>query len=85
MAKISLEQLTAQLFEFLAKELLTGSTDDFTPQKNLVTAGLDSLALTQLLLHIEETTGVWIDESALTPENLASTEALARCVHAELE
>lgn len=84
MAKISLEQLTAQLFDFLSKELLAGSTD-FTPQKNLVAAGLDSLALTQLLLHIEETTGVWIDESALTPENLASTEALARCVHAELE
>ncbi len=84
MAKISLEQLTAQLFDFLSKDLLAGSTD-FTPQKNLVAAGLDSLALTQLLLHIEETTGVWIDESALTPENLASTEALARCVHAELE
>lgn len=84
MAKPTLEQLTAQLFEFLAKELLTGSAD-FTPQKNLVAAGLDSLALTQLLLHIEETTGVWIDESALTPENLASTEVLAQCVHDQLE
>ena len=43
--------------------------------------GLDSLAVTQLMLSIEETTGVWVDESLLTPENLQSSETLAACVH----
>ena len=38
----------------------------FTPQSNLVDAGLDSLAVTQLLLSIEESTGVWVAESLLT-------------------
>ncbi len=30
-------------------------------------------------------TGVWVDESLLTPENLASARTLAACVHALLE
>ena len=33
------------------------------------------------MLSIEESTGVWVDESLLTPENLASSETLAACVH----
>ena len=49
---------------------------------DLVDAGLDSLAVTQLLLAIEESTGVWVDESLLTEETLASAESLAACVHA---
>ena len=43
--------------------------DEFTPDTNLVDAGLDSLAITQLLLSVEERTGVWVDEGSLTPEN----------------
>ena len=30
------------------------------------------------MLSIEESTGVWVDESLLTPENLESAESLAR-------
>jgi acyl carrier protein len=55
--------------------------DDFTPRSNLVESGLDSLAVTQLLLAIEESTGIWVDESLLTPENLESAESLGECVH----
>ena len=55
--------------------------DDFDAKSDLVAAGLSSLAAVQLLLAIEESTGVWVDESELTPENLQSVEALARCVH----
>ena len=42
--------------------------------------GLDSLAVTQLMLSIQESTGVWVDEGLLTPENLESCESLATCV-----
>lgn len=77
------EGLTAFIFETLRDDLLS-SDDAFTPETDLIDAGLDSLAATQLLLALEEHTGVWVDESVLTPENLASSAALARCVHDHL-
>ena len=36
------------------------------------------------MLAIEESTGVWVDESLLTEETLASAESLAACVHGQL-
>ena len=71
------------IFQLLREELLEVD-DSFTPQSDLVEAGLDSLGITQLLLTIEEQTGIWVDESELTPENLGSTQALAQCVLAAL-
>ena len=81
MAEWSRERLTERIFEILRDEILEVDAS-FTPRSSLVEAGLDSLAVTQLLLALEESTGVWVDESLLTPENLASTEALAACVAA---
>ena len=72
------EALTARIHEILRNELLSVG-DEFTPQSDLVSAGLDSLAVTQLLLAIEESTGVWVDESLLTETTLASAETLAAC------
>jgi acyl carrier protein len=54
---------------------------EFTAQSDLIAAGLDSLAVTQLLLAIEDRTGVWLDEGYLTPSNLANAEALAIVIH----
>ena len=34
--------------------------------------------------NLEETTGVWVDESLLTPENLESAESLATLVFEQL-
>jgi len=75
--------LTQRIYEILKGELLSVG-DDFTAQSDLVDAGLDSLAVTQLMLAIEESTGVWIDEGLLTEETLASAESLAACVHGQL-
>jgi acyl carrier protein len=77
------EALTERVYRILRDDLLSVG-DDFTPASNLIDAGLDSLAVTQLLLAIEESTGVWIDESLLTEETLASAESLAACVHAQI-
>ena len=77
------EALVARVYEILRGDLLAVG-DEFTPQSNLVEAGLDSLAVTQLMLAIEESTGVFLDESLLTEETLASAESLAACVHAQL-
>jgi acyl carrier protein len=73
------ESLTRRIFEILRDEILEVDAS-FTPRSDLVESGLDSLAVTQLLLALEESTGIWVDESLLTPENLASAEALAACV-----
>ena len=72
------------VFELLRDEILSAG-DGFTPQSNLVDSGLDSLAVTQLLLCVEERTGIWVDDSLLTPENLESAETLAALVCAQLE
>jgi len=80
----SREALTIRIYEILRGELLSVG-DDFTPQSDLVGAGLDSLAVTQLMLAIEESTGVWVDESLLTEETLASAESLAACVHGQID
>jgi acyl carrier protein len=80
MAAASLEELTGLVFGILRDEILTAG-NDFSARSNLVEVGLDSLAVTQLLLSIEESTGIWLDESLLTPENLESAETLAALVH----
>lgn len=74
------ERLTALIHRTLRDELLAVD-GAFTPSSSLKEAGLDSLAITQLMLAIEEATGVWVDESLLTPENLETAESLAACVH----
>ena len=84
MAEWTRERL-AELIHRILREDLLEVADDFTPRSNLIEAGLDSLAVTQLMLSIEETTGVWVDESLLTPENLESAETLAACVHAHVQ
>ena len=76
-------ELTRRVTEILRDEILPAASG-LGERSNLVEAGLDSLALTQLLLAIEERTGIWVDESELTPENLASAEALVRCVHSHV-
>jgi acyl carrier protein len=80
MAAPTIEELTARVFGILQGEILTAGSD-FSARSNLIDAGLDSLAVTQLMLSIEESTGIWVDESLLTPENLESAETLAALVH----
>jgi acyl carrier protein len=80
----SREALIEQVHAILRDEILTVE-GDFSPRSNLVEAGLDSLAVTQLMLSIEERTGVWVDESLLTPENLETSETLANLVFEQLQ
>ena len=76
----SREELEQRIFDIVRQDIL--SVDDtFTKETNLIEAGLDSLALTQLMLAIEESTGVWVDESLLNEETLASVVTLSELVH----
>jgi acyl carrier protein len=83
MSEPTRESIVDRVHAILRDEILTVG-QDFSPQSNLIEAGLDSLAVTQLMLSIEESTGVWVDESLLTPENLESAETLAALVYDQL-
>ena len=83
MARPSKQDLAVELYRIVRRELRVG--DDFTPASNLQDSGLDSLALTRLLLAVEEGLGVWIDESLLTPETLENVETLSACVYELLD
>ncbi|MFN2426357.1 MAG: phosphopantetheine-binding protein [Candidatus Binatia bacterium] len=77
-------ELEQKIFDIVRQDILTVG-DGFTKDSNLIEAGLDSLALTQLMLAIEESTGVWVDESLLTEETLASVVTLSALVQQALE
>ncbi len=74
------ERLTDLIHRILRDDLLAPQ-DGFSPKSNLIESGLDSLTVTQLMLAIEEATGVWTDESLLTPENLETAETLAASIY----
>lgn len=77
------DELEQSIFDIVREGILTVD-DTFTKEANLIEAGLDSLALTQLMLAIEESTGVWVDESLLTEDTLASVVTLAALVRSQL-
>jgi acyl carrier protein len=80
---VTREELEQRIFDIVRQDILSVD-DSFTKESNLIEAGLDSLALTQLMLAIEENTGVWVDESLLTEETLASVSSLSALVHESL-
>jgi acyl carrier protein len=80
---VTREELEERIFDIVRQDILSVD-DSFTKESNLIEAGLDSLALTQLMLAIEENTGVWVDESLLTEETLASVSSLSALVHESL-
>jgi acyl carrier protein len=80
---VTREELEQRIFDIVRQDILSVD-DSFTKESNLIEAGLESLALTQLMLAIEENTGVWVDESLLTEETLASVRSLSALVHESL-
>lgn len=62
----------------LVTERLLDVSPGFGVDSRLIEAGLDSMAVMQLLLLIEDHFGLWVPEADLLPENLESVRALAR-------
>lgn len=71
----------------LIRELIDGQLIELSPgfgsNEDLFEAGLDSMAIMQLLLMIEETFGVVIPMGEVTRENFHTTAAIARLVIAK--
>lgn len=81
--QLEIADLESGLIELIAQNLLeTGPT--FNADSNLYEAGLDSMAIMQLLLLIEQRFGIMLPESDLSRENFNDIRSLARLLQARL-
>ena len=62
------------------RERLIDPDVEMGPTTPFAAVGLDSMAVMQLLLLIEESFGLWLPESGLTRENLRDVRSLAGVV-----
>lgn len=75
----ALEPLEPQLVTMISERLLE-TRPGFDADSNLYEAGLDSMALMQLLILVEEEYGVSIPEADLTKQNFSTTRHLAQLI-----
>jgi acyl carrier protein len=76
----ALDHLDQQLVTLVSERLLE-TPPGFDADSNLYEAGLDSMALMQLLILVEEEYGVSIPESALTKQNFSTVRHLSQIIH----
>jgi acyl carrier protein len=74
------ELLEPQLVTLIAERLLE-TMPGFSATSNLFEHGLDSMAIMQLLLLLEEEYRVSIPEKALTRQNFSSVRHVAQLIH----
>jgi acyl carrier protein len=84
-AIIGLNLIRQQIHEYVAMNFLfDGSAttlDDETPLEGAI---LDQTGVLELVLFIEETYGIQVDDSDLTPENFGTVNAIADYVYLRL-
>ena len=67
----------AAVIELLTTEHILEPQEPLTPDTDLFSMGLDSMAMMQLLLLIEERFGLTINPAEMTRERFATASALA--------
>jgi acyl carrier protein len=75
----ALDHLDQQLVTLVSERLLE-TQPGFDADSNLYEAGLDSMALMQLLILVEEEYGVSIPEAALTKQNFSTIRHLSQLI-----
>ena len=75
------ESLEQQLVQLVSERLLE-TQPGFDVDSNLYDSGLDSMAIMQLLILLEEEYGVAVPESELTRQNFSTVRSVARLVRA---
>ena len=75
------EPLEQQLVQLVSERLLE-TQPGFDAESNLYDSGLDSMAIMQLLILLEEEYGVAVPESELTRQNFSTVRSVARLVRA---
>lgn len=72
-------QIEADLLAFVRREVFAAEVDA-TLETDLIAAGFDSMSLVRVLVHIEQTHGMWIPESEITGDSLQNLRTLAETV-----
>jgi acyl carrier protein len=75
------ESLEQQLVQLVSERLLE-TQPGFDAESNLYDSGLDSMAIMQLLILIEEEFGVALPESELTRQNFSTVRSVAGLIRA---
>lgn len=75
------ESLEQQLVQLVSERLLE-TQPGFGADSNLYDSGLDSMAIMQLLILIEEEYGVALPESELTRQNFSTVRSVAGLIRA---
>ncbi|MBA4146701.1 MAG: acyl carrier protein [Verrucomicrobia bacterium] len=78
-----LETLAEELAVLISQRLLE-VPPTFATSSNLFELGLDSMAIMQLLLLIDEKYGLWLQPSDLTRENFNTPLTVAQLLHSRL-
>ena len=68
--------MESKLLQIIQDEIL-GSPEPLTPDSDLFEAGLDSMAIMQLLLHIEDYFKIALEPADLSRENFRTASKIA--------
>lgn len=71
--------MESKLLDIIKTEILD-SDETFTPETDLFEAGLDSMAIMQLLLHIEDHFEVVLEPADLSRENFQTAPKIAALI-----
>lgn len=67
--------------EFIFNELIfVAEPEKFSDDDDLLEAGLDSMGIMRLIMHIEEQFGVTLPDSEIDPDNVNSFNALEQWI-----
>lgn len=72
-----------ELCELLQRERIVEVSGGLQPEDDLFAAGMDSMAVMQLMVVVEEVYGVLMDPGDLTKENLGTAQSLARLIQSK--
>jgi len=69
------------LRDFIFQELIfVADPKSFSDDDNLLKAGLDSMGIMRLIMHIEDNFGVILPDTEIEPENVQSFNALEKWI-----
>ena len=67
--------------DFIFDELIfVAEPDKFSDDDDLLEAGLDSMGIMRLIMHIEEQFGITLPDSEIDPDNVNSFNALEKWI-----
>lgn len=76
-----MQNIQQQLTQFVVENFLFGKQNSFSPDDSFLEKGIiDSTGMLELIVHLEKTYGIKVEDSELVPENLDSVNRLVAFV-----